>query len=150
MMEALWPCKSDTEIVKAWQRRYLYIRNIIIIILFVWQSIFLSQWPPWLMTSVGMILLSFPSLIRHRGYNAGAACGAGHDYPSGGPAFTSGFHRGSCCPVICVSLFHAIILSFGIEFWLFFLFDCLVSIFFAFISILVWNIIGFLKAILSH
>jgi len=29
--------------------------------------------------------------------------------------FTSGFHRGSCCPVICVSLFYMIVLSFG--FW---------------------------------
>jgi len=31
----------------------------------------------------------------------GAACGAGNAYPSRAP----GFHRGSCCPVICVSLF---------------------------------------------
>jgi len=31
---------------------------------------------------------------------------------SGAPDFTSGFHRGSCCPVICVSLFHVIVLSF--------------------------------------
>jgi len=35
----------------------------------------------------------------------GAACGAGNAYPSGTPDFTSGFHRGSYCPVICVSLF---------------------------------------------
>jgi len=42
-----------------------------------------------------------------------AACGAGDAYPSGVPDFTSGFHRGSCCPVIYVSLFHAIVLSFG-------------------------------------
>jgi len=34
-------------------------------------------------------------------------------YPSGAPDFTSGFHRGSCCPVICVPLFHVIVLSFG-------------------------------------
>jgi len=45
----------------------------------------------------------------------GAACGRGNDYPSGAPDFTSGFHRGSCCSVICVSLFHVIVLSFG--FW---------------------------------
>jgi len=50
-------------------------------------------------------------------------------FPSGAPDFTSGFHRGSCCPVICVSLFHVIVLSSGFEFWLFLLFDCLVSIF---------------------
>jgi len=37
-----------------------------------------------------------------------------------------GFHRGSCCPVICVSLFHVILLSF--ESWLFLLFVCLVSV----------------------
>jgi len=43
----------------------------------------------------------------------GAACGAGSAYPSGALDFTSGFHRGSCCPVICVSLFHVIVLSFG-------------------------------------
>jgi len=42
----------------------------------------------------------------------GAACGAGNAYPSGASGFTSGFHKGSCCPVICVSLFHAIVLSF--------------------------------------
>jgi len=42
----------------------------------------------------------------------GAACGAGNAYPSGAPDFTSGFRRGSCCPVICVSLFQVIVLSF--------------------------------------
>jgi len=44
-----------------------------------------------------------------------AACGAGNAYTSGTPEFTSGFHRGSCCRVICVSLIHVIVLSFG--FW---------------------------------
>jgi len=34
---------------------------------------------------------------------------AGNGCPSGPPDFTSG----SCCPVICVSLFHVIVLSFG-------------------------------------
>jgi len=43
----------------------------------------------------------------------GAACGAGNAYPSGASDFTSCFHRGSCCPVICVSLLHVIVLSFG-------------------------------------
>jgi len=43
----------------------------------------------------------------------GAACGAGNVYPSGAPDFISGFHRSSCCPVVCVSLFHVIVLSFG-------------------------------------
>jgi len=42
----------------------------------------------------------------------GAVCGAGNAYPSGARDFTSGFHRGSCCRVICVSLFHVIVLSF--------------------------------------
>jgi len=41
-----------------------------------------------------------------------AACGVGNSYPSGAPDFTFGFHRGACCPVICVSLFHVIVLSF--------------------------------------
>jgi len=44
---------------------------------------------------------------------AGAACGAGNAYSFGAPDFTSGFHRGSCYPVICVSLFPVIVLSFG-------------------------------------
>jgi len=43
----------------------------------------------------------------------GTACGAGNGYPSGAPDFISGFHRGSYCPVICVFLFHVIVLSFG-------------------------------------
>jgi len=46
----------------------------------------------------------------------GAACGAGNAYPSGAPAFISGFHRGPCCPVIGVSLFQVIVLSFDFEF----------------------------------
>jgi len=42
--------------------------------------------------------------------------------PSGAPDFTSGFYRGSCCPVNCVSLFHII----GFSFFVFFIvsFDC--------------------------
>jgi len=43
----------------------------------------------------------------------GAECGAGNAFPSGKLDFTSGFHRGSCCPVISVSLFHIIVLTFG-------------------------------------
>jgi len=37
------------------------------------------------------------------------ACRTGNAYPSGVPDFTSGFHRGSCCPVICISLFHVLV-----------------------------------------
>jgi len=44
---------------------------------------------------------------------ASAGCGAGNAYPSGAPDFTFGFHRGLCRPVICVSLFHVIVFSFG-------------------------------------
>jgi len=43
----------------------------------------------------------------------GAACGAGN-----APDFTSGFHKGSCCPVICDSLFHV-----SLVFWIL-SFDC--------------------------
>jgi len=43
----------------------------------------------------------------------GATCGAGNAYPSVAPDFTSGVQRGSCYPVICVSWFHVIVLSFG-------------------------------------
>jgi len=41
----------------------------------------------------------------------GVACEAGNDYPVH-LIYTSGFYRGSCCPVVCVSLFHVIVLSF--------------------------------------
>jgi len=37
----------------------------------------------------------------------------GNAYHSGTPDITSGFYRGSCCPVICVSLFDVIVWSFG-------------------------------------
>jgi len=82
-----------------------------------------------------MILLSRIRFIP--GYDigvimTGSACGAGNAYHSGAPDFTSGFHRVSCCHVICVSLFHVIVLSFGF----FLLFDWLVSIIFT----LVWTI----------
>jgi len=68
----------------------------------------------WLMTSVGhgiVLMSTFHSLIRHRGHHD--TCGTGNAYASGVPDCTSGFHRGSCCPVICVFLFHVIVLSFG-------------------------------------
>jgi len=39
----------------------------------------------------------------------GAACGTGDTYPD----FTSGFHSGSGCPVMCVALVHVIVLFFG-------------------------------------
>jgi len=42
-----------------------------------------------------------------------AVCGEGNSYPSEAPDFTSGFHRGSCYPVIYVSLLYMIVLSFG-------------------------------------
>jgi len=46
----------------------------------------------------------------------GTTFGTGNSYPSGAPDVTSGFHRGSCCPVICVSLFHVIVCLFFV-FW---------------------------------
>jgi len=46
----------------------------------------------------------------------GATWGAGHNYSSGAHDFNSGFHRCSCCPVICVSFCYVIVLSFGFEF----------------------------------
>jgi len=39
--------------------------------------------------------------------------GAGNAYPSGVPNCPSSFFRGLCCPVICISVFHFIVLSFG-------------------------------------
>jgi len=65
-----------------------------------------------------MILLSWVRFIPWYdigGIMAGVACEGWNAYPSGAPDFTSGFHRGSCCPVTCVSLFHVIVLSF--VFW---------------------------------
>jgi len=44
----------------------------------------------------------------------GAASGVGNAYLSGEPDFTSGFQR---CPCYPVSLFHVIVLSFGL--WVF-------------------------------
>jgi len=58
-------------------------------------------------STVGYLIVT----VNHMGHHEGAARGAGNDYPSGAPDFTSGFHRGSCCPVIGVSLFHVIVLS---------------------------------------
>jgi len=49
----------------------------------------------------------------------GAVCGVGNTYPSGAPGFTSGFHRGPCCPVNFVSLFHVIAWSFGVSFYIY-------------------------------
>jgi len=42
-------------------------------------------------------------------WHDGCLCGAGYSYPFGAPDFTSGFHRGSCCPVTCVSLNQVIV-----------------------------------------
>jgi len=56
-----------------------------------------------------------------------------YKFASGAPDFTSGFHRGSCCPVICVSLFHVIVLSFGLCVLIVPFVDCLVAIFFTFL-----------------
>jgi len=42
----------------------------------------------------------------------GAACGAANAYPFGAPDFSSGLLRGSCYPVIYISLFNVIVLSF--------------------------------------
>jgi len=94
-----------------------------------------SQWPPWLSMC--------HSLIRHQKHHDGCrmwsmnfisgfysyiflqnltVCNlpkhcyiiTGNAYPSGAPDFTSD----SCCPVICVSLFHVIVLSFDCSFCL--------------------------------
>jgi len=59
-----------------------------------------------------MVLLSLVRFIPWCGIGdimTGAAYGAGNAYPSGAPDFTFGFNRGSCCPVIYVSLFHVIV-----------------------------------------
>jgi len=62
-----------------------------------------SQWPPWVMTSIGhdiVVMRTFHFLMRHRGHHDGA------------PDFTSGFHRGSCCPVMCL-----LISGYSLVFW---------------------------------
>jgi len=75
-----------------------------------------------------VVVGAFRSLVRREGHHGGCRMRSGSACPSGAPDFASGFHGGSCCPVICVSLFHVIVLSF--EFLLFLLFGCLVSIYF--------------------
>jgi len=62
-----------------------------------------------------MILLSWVRFIHWYDIGdimTGAACEAGNAYTSGAPDFTSGFDRGSCCPVL---LLHVIVSSF--VFW---------------------------------
>jgi len=44
-----------------------------------------------------------------------ATCGAGNAYPSGAPDFTFLKNKSSCCPVICVCLFHVIVLDFEFD-----------------------------------
>jgi len=83
------------------------------------------------MTAVGHNIVGVRFI--HGDIMTGATCGAGNAYLSGALDFTSGFHRGSCCPATCVSLFHVIVLSF--EFWLFLLFDCLVSMFYLLVNL---------------
>jgi len=56
----------------------------------------------------------FISWYDIRDIMTGAACGAGKSYPSRAPYFTSGFYRGSCCPVICVSSFHIFVFGFWV------------------------------------
>jgi len=55
-----------------------------------------------------VVMSTFHSLIRHRGHHDGCRMRSRKCLPSVSPDFTSGFHRGSCCPVICVSLLHVI------------------------------------------
>jgi len=86
------------------ETRLISILKKILVVTIIWHSLIVTHWPPWLMTYVGhdiVVMSTFHSLIRHRGHHA--------------PNFTSGFHRGSCCPVICVAIFHVIVLSF--VFW---------------------------------
>jgi len=60
----------------------------VLIVTVIWRSLGVSQWPPCLIKYVG------------------------HDIVVMSTGFHLCFHRGSCCPVICVSLFHVIVLSF--------------------------------------
>jgi len=115
-------------------RIWLYIRELVILIrifyihihlksclvvTIIWHSLIVSQWPPLLMPSVYheiVVMSTFIPWYDIGNITTGAASGAGNTYPSGAPDFISSFHKGSCCPVICVSLLHVIVLSF--EFWL--------------------------------
>jgi len=60
----------------------------------------------------------------------GAGYGAENAYPSGKHHFTSDFHGGSCYPVICDSLFHVIVLSFGFSELIVPFFGCLAYLYF--------------------
>jgi len=58
---------------------------------------------------------------------------SGNAYPSGAPDFTSGFHRGSCCPVICVFYFILYSCLFYFEF-------CCTFSLIAWYFLLLWNV----------
>jgi len=64
------------------------------------------------------------------------ACGVRNAYTSGTPDFTSSFHIGSCCPVICVSLFLVIVWSFWIL-----SFDCSLCLiaWYLYILLIIWS-----------
>jgi len=112
--------------------------NCYTVVTIIWHSLIVSQWPPWPMTSVGheiVVWVRFIPWYDIGNIMTGTACGAKHSYPSGAPDFTSGFHRSPCCPVICGSFFHVIVLSFWIlSFDWFF---CLIVWYLYFL--LIWN-----------
>jgi len=60
-----------------------------------------------------VVMSMFHSLIRYMGHHDWCRMRSRKCLPSGAPDFTFCFHRSSCYPVICVSLFH--VLYFG--FW---------------------------------
>jgi len=90
---------------------------------------------------IELINQSYPSWYDIGVIVTGATCGTGNAYYSGAPDFTFGFHICSLCPVICVFLFHVIVLSFG--FWVLivhFVWLQDISIFFTFNWSLYFNI----------
>jgi len=97
------------------ERRLRSTFKILFVVTTIWHSLIVSQWQLWLMTFVCcdiFVMSVCHSLIQHRGLHDGCRMRRRKSYPYGEHNFTSDFHRRSCCPVICVSLFHVIVLSF--------------------------------------
>jgi len=63
-----------------------------------------------------VVICAFYFLMRHRGHHDGCLMLNRKCLPFRSTWFHLCFHRGWCCPVVCASLFHVIVLSFG--FWL--------------------------------
>jgi len=64
----LWNIKDPLSIMT-----FQHLKSFLVVTI-IWHSLIVSQWPPWLMTSVGrdiVVMSTFHSLIRHKGHHDG-------------------------------------------------------------------------------